>query len=83
MVALRVYLVLMAGIGNLSNAILGPFQHDSAAFRSFVAQNTIEALAFLGLALTAGFVEEFVFRGYIQRQCQALCGSMIVASFCK
>ena len=73
-------LVLMAVIGNLSNAVLGPFQHDSAAFRSFVAQNTVEALAFLALALTAGFVEEFVFRGYIQRQCQALFGSTIVAS---
>jgi len=73
-------LVVMAVIGNLSNAVLGPFQHDSAAFRSFVAQNTVEAFAFLGLALTAGFVEEFVFRGYIQRQCQALCGSTILAS---
>ena len=73
-------LVVMAVIGNLSNVVLGPFQHDSAAFRSFVAQNTVEALAFLGLALTAGFVEEFVFRGYLQRQFQALFGSTIVAS---
>jgi uncharacterized protein len=70
----------MAVIGYLSNAVLGPFQHDSAAFRSMVAQNTVEALAFLTLALTAGFVEEFVFRGYIQRQCQMLCGSTAVAS---
>ncbi len=73
-------LVAMAVIGNLSNAVLGPFQHDSAAFRSMVAQNTVEALAFLSLALSAGFVEEFVFRGYIQRQCQALCGSTVIAS---
>lgn len=73
-------LVVMAVIGNLSNMILGPLEHDSIAFRSMVAQNTIEALAFLGPALTAGFVEEFVFRGYIQRQCQALCGSTILAS---
>ena len=72
-------LVAIAVIGNLSNAALGPFQHDSAAFRSMVAQNTVEALAFLLLALSAGFVEEFVFRGYIQRQCQALCGSTVVA----
>jgi membrane protease YdiL (CAAX protease family) len=71
----------MAVIGNLSNAVPGPLQHDSAAFHSMVAKNTIEALAaFLVAALAAGFVEEFVFRGYIQRQCQALCGSTILAS---
>jgi uncharacterized protein len=75
-----VTLATMAVIGNVSNTVLGPFQHDSAAFRSFVAQNTVESLAFLGLALAAGFVEEFVFRGYIQRQCQVVCGNTIVAS---
>lgn len=73
-------LVAMAMIGNLSNIALGPFQHDSAAFHSMAPQNTVEALAFLALALTAGFVEEFVFRGYIQRQGQVLCGSTVVAS---
>jgi membrane protease YdiL (CAAX protease family) len=57
--------VTMAVIGNLSNLVLGPLQLDSDAFRSMVAQNTVEALAFLVAALTGGFVEEFVFRGYI------------------
>jgi membrane protease YdiL (CAAX protease family) len=66
-------LVVMAVIGNLSNAFLGPFQQDSAASRSSVAQNTVEVLA-------AGFVEEFVVCGYLQRQCQALFGNTIVAS---
>jgi membrane protease YdiL (CAAX protease family) len=72
--------VTMAVIGKLSNLVLGPPRLDSDAFRSMVAQNTLEALAFLVAALTGGFVEEFVFRGYIQRQFQSLSGSALVAS---
>jgi membrane protease YdiL (CAAX protease family) len=71
----------MGIIGTLSNVVLGPLQRDNAILRSIVApQNSLEALAFLAAALTAGFVEEFVFRGYIQRQSQALFGNTILAS---
>jgi uncharacterized protein len=73
-------LVVMAVVGNLSNTALGAGTQGSAVFRATVAQNAIEALAFLGAAFTAGFVEEFVFRGYIQKQCQTLCGSTLLAS---
>ena len=45
-----------------------------------VPQNVLEASAFLAAALTAGFVEEFVFRGYLQRQLTALSGSVVIGS---
>jgi len=71
---------VMAFIGNVSSVLLGPFQHDSKIFQSLVARTPVEALAFLVLSLSAGFVEEFVFRGYVQRQCQALFGNAVLAS---
>jgi membrane protease YdiL (CAAX protease family) len=70
----------MIAIGNLSNTFLAPLQHDVTANRAMIATNTTEALAFLAVALTAGFVEEFVFRGYLQQQFQALCGNTLLAS---
>jgi membrane protease YdiL (CAAX protease family) len=73
-------LVTMGVIGNLSNVVLGPLHHESAASRAFVAQNIVEALAFMVPAFSAGFVEEFVFRGYLQRQFQAWCGNTVVGS---
>ena len=74
-------LLAMGTIGSLSNVLLGPFQRDIAAFRTLVSpQNSLEALAFLASAFTAGFVEEFVFRGYLQRQFQALFGNTMLAA---
>jgi len=45
-----------------------------------VPQNALEACAFLAAALTAGFVEEFVFRGYLQRQLTAWSGNVLLGS---
>ena len=59
---------------------MGPLHQESAAFRALVAQNIVEAFAFLVPAFSAGFVEEFVFRGYLQRQFQALGGIDVVGS---
>ena len=60
--------------------LLARFQNDSAVMRSMAPQNSVEAAAFLALALTAGFVEEFVFRCYLQAQFTALTGNVVVAS---
>jgi len=73
-------LLAMGIIGNLSHMVLGRLHQDSAAFRALVAQNLVEALAFMVPAFSAGFVEEFVFRGYLQRQFQGLYGNTVVGS---
>jgi membrane protease YdiL (CAAX protease family) len=71
-------LILMAAIGSLSNQMLARFYHVGASF--MVAQNTLEAMGFLVAAFSAGFVEEFVFRGYIQQQFKAAFKNTLLAS---
>jgi len=74
-------LLAMGIIGNLANHFLAPLQQETPMLRAIAnPQNTWEALAFLASALTAGFVEEFVFRGYLQRQFQALFGNTLLAA---
>ena len=75
-------LAAMAVIGNLSNAVLGPFQHDSAAFRSFVAQNTVEALAFLGLALTAVLPKSSSFAVTFRGSVRLYVATQLLPLFC-
>jgi hypothetical protein len=66
--------------GAFLQQLLARFQNNTAVMRSMAPQNSVEAAAFLALALTAGFVEEFVFRGYLQAQFTALTGNVVVAS---
>ena len=67
-------------LGTVLQQFLSRYEASSAPLRSMVPQNTTEALAFLLTALTAGFVEEFVFRGYLQMQLTALTGSVTIGS---
>jgi membrane protease YdiL (CAAX protease family) len=41
----------------------------------------IGLLVFIALSITAGFVEEIIFRGYLQRQIVALSGNIYVGLF--
>jgi membrane protease YdiL (CAAX protease family) len=74
-------LAAMTVIGNVSKVWLARIDTQASAYRAVTApQDKTEAAAFLIVALTAGFVEEFVFRGYLQKQFQAFCGKVPVAS---
>jgi uncharacterized protein len=45
------------------------------AAQGLLPQGILESLAWLPLALSAGFCEELAFRGYLQKQFQAITGS--------
>ena len=75
-----IVLAALFAIGQLSTRLIPASQADAAAFRWMVPQRIEEAVAFLIVGLSAGFVEEFVFRGYLQKQLQALFGNTLVAS---
>jgi hypothetical protein len=68
-------------VGVVFQTVLARFQQPGAgAMRAMMPQNTIEALCFLAVTWTAGFVEEFVFRGYLQKQFTAITGNGVVAT---
>lgn len=56
---------------------LGPDAAKSVS--SLLPRSLTEILVWIALSITAGFCEELAFRGYLQRQFQALTGSIAVA----
>jgi len=59
-------------IGLMNPHILGG---GTNAAQGLLPQGAFESLAWIPLALSAGFCEELAFRGYLQKQFQAITGS--------
>jgi hypothetical protein len=58
--------VVLTGLGNLLSAV------PNQAIRNMIPRSPTEVVLYLMLTLTAGFCEEVIFRGYLQRQFTAL-----------
>ena len=59
-------------IGLMNPHILGAGTNTA---QGLLPQGTFESVAWIPLALSAGFCEELAFRGYLQKQFQAITGS--------
>ena len=57
--------------------VLGPGR--AKAVFPLIPRTADEAAAWVFLCITAGFCEELIFRGYLQRQLLAVCGNVVVA----
>lgn len=71
--------VLWMVLGAIVMAALRPTIDDLRSIQSFLPRGVTEKFGFTVLTLTAGFCEEFIYRGYLQRQFQAWTGSLAIA----
>jgi membrane protease YdiL (CAAX protease family) len=69
--------VLWEGAAYSVHWLLGPGSAKSV--EGLLPQSPLEILIWIGTSITAGICEELVFRGYVQRQFDALTGSVAVA----
>lgn len=69
--------VLWEGAGYVINRLLGP--SSAKSLNSLLPHSCLEILIWIATSITAGICEEMAFRGYLQRQCHALTGSITLA----
>ena len=69
-----VFWIVVAAVLVTLNKLLGENMTGLRAVKALLPQSPAEMAAWVMLCLTAGFCEEFVFRGYLQRQLLALTG---------
>lgn len=70
LVFLVIIFVVSRGLGNLLQA------EPNEAVRNLVPRSSIQVFLYLTLTITAGFCEEVIYRGYLQRQFAALTQSV-------
>jgi membrane protease YdiL (CAAX protease family) len=73
-VALLFWLVVIVMLAGLRFS-LGNSQQTTSAVSMLAPGSLSEAIAWLVLSVTAGVCEEFIFRGYLQKQFHAITGS--------
>ena len=66
-------------LGAIIMTALRPTADELRGVQSFLPHGVAEKLGFAALTLTAGFCEEFIYRGYLQRQFHAWTGSLTLA----
>lgn len=69
--------ILFTAVAVLMNFVLGPSHLESVGF--LTPRGAAEVTLWVMMSVTAGFCEELVFRGYLQRQFLALTGSAALA----
>jgi uncharacterized protein len=67
----------VTGVAVLMNFVLGPSHIESLGFLN--PRGVVEVTLWVVMSMTAGFCEELVYRGYLQRQSLALTGSVAIA----
>jgi uncharacterized protein len=76
---LGIALLVLAGF--FAIVVLGSVvfrSHEAKASRTLaqlMPHTALELLVWIAVAISAGFCEEFIFRGYLQEQCRRLTGS--------
>lgn len=82
---IRIALLALVGFfaieGLGSFVFRGQMAAGSRALAQLVPHSALDLCLWIPLSLSAGFCEEFVFRGYLQEQCKRLTGSTGVAIF--
>lgn len=69
--------IVWEGVGKLVHLMLGP--DHAKTIDTLLPQGALEILLWIAVSMSAGFSEEAVYRGYLQKQILALSGSVTAA----